>query len=382
MTNRQLQRRHFLRLALGGTALGLLGPSVASALPRRGDELLIAAHDLRDGSHHCGWEGITDSHLETLVTGFRGHGIAVDPQRPGRVIMIGRRPGFRSCEVDLREGRVVRVIDAQPARHFYGHGCFTPDGRYLLTTENDYAGGQGIIGVYDGTTLQHLDEWSSHGIGPHDLLLMPGGKQLAVANGGIRTHPDSGRRKLNLTEMDSSLSFIELETGALIGRARLPDRFQSIRHLALGPDGEIAVAVQYQREAAGHDRPVALVGMFRGGENIAPLDNPRETAKLADYALSIAIDPIRGTVGVTSPRGHTASFFDPDTGQCLSSLPLRGVCGLAYVSDRDLFALSTVGGELRFLDARDLTERSELRRRTRQVMWDNHLYSIKPGSST
>jgi hypothetical protein len=379
MTNRHLRRREFLSLALGGTALGLLAPSLARAFARRDSSLLIGAHDLRDGSHHCGWEGIANSHLQTLVTGFRGHGIAVDPGRPERVILFARRPGFRCCEVDLREDRVGRVIDAQPGRHYYGHGCFTPDGRYLLTSENDYASGRGVIGIYDSATLQHLGEWSSHGIGPHELLLMPGGRQLAVANGGIRTHPDSGRRKLNLSEMESSLTFLELETGDLLGRATLPDRFQSIRHLALGPGGEVAVAVQYQREAAGHERPVALVGIFREDERITPLDNPGEMAKLADYALSIAIDPIRATVGVTSPRGHTASFFDLRTGGLRHSLALRGVSGLAYVADRGLFALSTVSGELRFLDARDLTERTELRRRNRQVMWDNHLYSIARG---
>jgi hypothetical protein len=382
MTNRYLHRRAFLSLALGGTALGLLAPSLARAFPRQDGPLLIGAHDLRDGSHHCGWEGITDARLQTLVTGFRGHGIAVDPQRQGRVILFARRPGFSCCELDLREDRVGRVVDAQPGRHYYGHGCFTPDGRYLLTSENEYASGRGVIGIYDGATLRHLGEWPSHGIGPHDLLLMPGGKQLAVANGGIRTHPDSGRRKLNLAEMESSLAFLELETGNLLGRATLPDRFQSIRHLALGPGGDIAVAVQYQREAAGHERPVALVGIFGGGEHITPLDSPREMAKLADYALSIAIDPIGTSVGVTSPRGHTASFFDLRTGRVRRSLALRGVSGLTYVAERDLFALSTVSGELRFLDAHDLAERTGLRRRDRRVMWDNHLYSIAKGRAT
>jgi hypothetical protein len=105
-------------------------------------------------------------------------------------------------------------------------------------------------------------------------------------------------------------------------------------------------------------------------------------AKLADYALSIAIDPIGTSVGVTSPRGHTASFFDLRTGRVRRSLALRGVSGLTYVAERDLFALSTVSGELRFLDAHDLAERTGLRRRDRRVMWDNHLYSIAKGRAT
>src|SRR5438552_1061500 len=78
------------------------------------------------------------------------------------------------------------------------HGAFSADGSLLYATENDNLTGSGLIGIYDATAgYRRLGEMSSRGIGPHDLALMPDGMTLAVANGGLRTLPESGREVLN-----------------------------------------------------------------------------------------------------------------------------------------------------------------------------------------
>ena len=41
-----------------------------------------------------------------------------------------------------------------------------------------------------------IGELASFGVGPHEVVLMPDGATLVVANGGIRTHPDRDRAKL------------------------------------------------------------------------------------------------------------------------------------------------------------------------------------------
>ena len=47
-----------------------------------------------------------------------------------------------------------------------------------------------MIGVRDAQDgYRQIGELPSDGIGPHEATLMPDGKTLVVANGGIRTHP-------------------------------------------------------------------------------------------------------------------------------------------------------------------------------------------------
>ncbi|MGB0057672.1 MAG: DUF1513 domain-containing protein, partial [Methyloceanibacter sp.] len=97
---------------------------------------------------------------------------------------------------------------SKPDRHFFGHGVFSADGRLLHTTENDYKNAQGIIGVRDATDgYKQIGEFSARGMEPHDVALLADGRTMVIANGGIRTHPDSGADELNLPDsLHSSMS--------------------------------------------------------------------------------------------------------------------------------------------------------------------------------
>ncbi|MEM1345724.1 MAG: DUF1513 domain-containing protein, partial [Pseudomonadota bacterium] len=123
-----------------------------------------------------------------LALPARGHAAAVHPHR-ARVVAFARRPGTFALVLDCATGRVEAELSAPEGRHFYGHGCYTADAGVLFTTENAYASGEGRIGLWDATTHTRLGEVPSGGLGPHDMALLPDGRTLVVANGGIRTHP-------------------------------------------------------------------------------------------------------------------------------------------------------------------------------------------------
>ncbi len=104
-------------------------------------------------------------------------------------------------------------------RHFYGHGVFSRDGRLLYATEHDNETRAGLIGVYNATGgYKRIGEMPTYGIGPHEVILLSDGKTLAVANGGIETHIETGREKLNLSSMQPSLAFIDSTNGRLISQ--------------------------------------------------------------------------------------------------------------------------------------------------------------------
>ena len=124
--------------------------------------------------------------------------------------MIARRPGKFALVIDLKDGGIVRRIDAADGRRFCGHGQFTPDGD-LLMTENDYDAGHGVIGIYDyGKNYARRGEIATGGTGPHEMLLSGDGRTAIVANGGIETHPDYGRLKLNLATMQPNVALVDI----------------------------------------------------------------------------------------------------------------------------------------------------------------------------
>ncbi len=368
MTLIDRQRRALLTSAGVLLAAGFWPGGVLAA--GEGGERFVAAQDYRDGSHHVAWSGLGGG---TAPVDFRGHGFAFVPGAPHRGVMFGRRPGFAACAFDLRRGEITDVFEPTADRHFYGHGCFSADGTYLYTAENDYAGGRGVIGVRDGRSFEFLGELASHGVGPHEIRRL-GDDRLLVANGGIRTHPEAGRRKLALADMDSSLVVMYTD-GGLVERARAKDQYKSLRHLAPGPDGGVAVAIQYQRRAAGHDQAVPLLAFWQPGAGIRLADGVEEFARMRDYALSVVVDPQRRRVGLTSPRGHRLGFWSYDGGGLLRAHAIRGVSGITMTADRHHYVCSTTAGELRFFDATSLEEQPGLRRRDRRALWDNHLYN-------
>lgn len=350
----------------------LLSPGLASA---QREELVIGACGSRDGRHFLGW--VANGILKTVELPYRAHEVVAKPRQPGRVLALPRRPGVLACEVDLLRERVVSRFDVASARRFYGHGRFSPDGRYLFTTENDFERGRGVIGIRDGRDYRRVGELDSHGIGPHDLAFTPDGAALVVANGGIRTHPDSHRSKLNLDTMQPNLAYLDVDSDALLGRYTVPERHAGIRHLAVADDGTVALAMQFERAAAGHARVVPLAAVQRAGAEPTLLSEPTEAvAGLADYCGSVAVDSHHRTVVVTSPRGHSACFWHLDTGAFKARLPMPRVCGVALTASRQHFVLSNDLGELRYVRTDRCTEEARLRVEAGPWMWDNHLVAL------
>ncbi|MGD1935248.1 MAG: DUF1513 domain-containing protein, partial [Candidatus Phaeomarinobacter sp.] len=209
-----IDRRHCLA-GLGSAAL--LGAGGAPAgLTLGTDPFFLSAARGTDGRFRLVTLDANGRRAEAAALPARGHSAAISPDRRTAVV-FARRPGTFALVTDMPGGDPIRQINAPSGRHFYGHGVFSADGTLLYATENDFEAARGVIGVYDvqdGYT--RLGELPSHGVGPHDIGLSADGKMLIVANGGIETHPDAPRVKLNLDSMRPSLAFIRRSDGSLI----------------------------------------------------------------------------------------------------------------------------------------------------------------------
>lgn len=356
----QKGRRRFLA---GLLASGLVPkPTWADA----GSPAFLSAAALPDGSYVlCGINDVLDITFQ-LPLPARGHAAAAHPMRP-EAVAFARRPGTFAIVIDCATGARKAMLSAPSGRHFYGHGTFSADGSLLYTTENDYEAGRGCIGVWDvAAGYTRADEWSSGGIGPHDIKRLPASDILAVANGGIDTHPESGRTKLNIPTMKPNLSYIR--NGRVMAAVNLPSRMHknSIRHLAVSRDGHIAFGMQWQGDGV----PSTLVGTHRAGEEVSLAQaNPDQMRDMKGYVGSIALAEDGGTIVVTSPRGGIVQFYDAVSARFIGSRPAIDVCGVATTSQG--FILTSGTGELA-----SLSPDGSLKQRTARLKWDNHLVPI------
>lgn len=303
----------------------------------------------------------------------RGHGSTVRPHS-NEGLVVARRPGRFAIVFDIDEGRERHRLSPAAGRHFYGHGIYSPDGKTLWMTENNFDNGQGVIGVYDAANgYVRTGEFPSGGIGPHQLLLTPGGRTLAVANGGILTHPDNGREKLNIDTMRPSLAYIDARNGTISNQIFFSkDRLQklSIRHIALTADGSVCVGCQDQLSDG---RKLPLVYLHNGQDSrLAALPMPQNIlSRFNGYCGSVVFDTPGRTLAVSSPRGGLVGFWRLPDGKWQGHVELADGCALAPSAGG--MVVSSGNGTIETLSTAFLpinAERHAFRR------WDNHMTPI------
>ena len=369
-------RSHFSRRTfLAGAGLAATGAGFAGWRLRQRPTLFLSAHHDHSERPHVGAFDARGRLRFRLPIDLRAHAAVVHPVRRTLALVIARRPGNLLYEIDLAAGAIRRMARSAGNRHFYGHGVYSPDGRYLFTTENDFDNGAGVIGVRDGDTLAPVREMPSYGVGPHELVFLADGRTLVVANGGICTHPGLPRQKLNLPTMAPSLAYIDAASGVLQAAYTLENHFLSIRHLAIGGDDLIGIALQHEgpQEAA-----VPLVGFQRRGQPIVLATAPDPVLRRLDhYTGSICLQPDTGTAAVSCPRGGQVTFWDAVKGRFIAALPIRDAGGISLSADGESFVVTNGLGEIHTIRADSLTPTTPPIT-VSDAMWDNHLTLIRP----
>ena len=356
MTN----RRQFLA---GLLATGLVpAPTWADV----GSPAYLSAAALPDGAYVLCGISAQRSVLFQITLPARGHAAAAHPTRP-EAVAFARRPGTFAIVIDCLSGQSKATLEAPEGRHFFGHGVFSSNGTWLFTTENDYDAGRGVVGVWDVSAgYTRAGEFASGGVGPHDIKRLPGSETLVVANGGIDTHPDSGRVKLNIATMAPNLSY--LQDGHVIDVVSLgPERHKnSIRHLDVTAAGQVAFGMQWEGDG---DIDV-LAGVHALGSPVTLLRaDIAVTRDMRGYVGSIAFSPDQGVVAVTSPRGGVVQLYDIGTANWKQTLPAADVGGVAALDDG--FIITTGFGELGQIAGGQLALA-----RVAELAWDNHIVPI------
>lgn len=369
-----MDRRAFLRASLGSASalavVSVLGPAAFASDasgPAAGTEpLVFSAVDDAQGRHFIAAIR-PDGHIAfRLPVPERGHGGCRRPLAD-EVVMFSRRPGRYYQVIDFRQGAIVRQIEAEKDHHFYGHGVFSPDGDLLYVTANHFPSGGGRILVYDARQAYRLlGNLELDGIGPHEIRLHPDGQTLVIALGGIRTHPDYDRLKLNIADMQPALLLIDRQTGRTVQRHEPSHHQLSCRHLDVSKEG--IVIAGYQFEGPEWEAPplIARLDSATAAFSEISLAEP-EQAALHNYIASIAIDPASRLVAVTAPRGNRALLLDYRSGEHIETVEISDVAGTLAAQGKAFMFTSGLGGIYRgSANEAARIEGSDLR-------WDNHL---------
>lgn len=364
-----IERRRFLAAAAAGLLPWPRGPALAGA-----QGLFVSSRaDGAGTTYVTGFDVAGDVQLDLELPG-RGHGSAFS--RGGHVVHFARRPGRFALVLDPVGRRVAQVIASVDGRHFEGHGVFSPDGRLLYATENDYERARGVIGVYDATDgWRRLAEFDTGGMDPHEMRLMPDGVTLVVANGGILTHPDYPQENLDVAGMDPSLAYVDRRDGRIVEQRRLPSELRqlSIHHLAVAGDGAVFAVVQ---DAITRRDVVPLVIEHRPGAEIAWIDPGEEvTQRLAGYCGSAALDSSETVLAVSSPRGSHVMFWDRARRAAIGGLDLADVCGIAPAGAPGLFLVTGGQGGVLLHDARQGATTAFSAPLMIRSHWDNHVFA-------
>lgn len=372
-------RRDFCQLSLALLAAGMTG-CIQQSKPDPTFNALLSGCDDQDGNHYIACMDSAGRFIARIEVPQRVHGSVYVPQMK-QALYFARRPGNHLYVMDIESGALLNTVENTQDRHFYGHGVISGDGKWLYTTENNLHDLSGVIGIYDLSNLSvsgqvsKVAEYASGGIGPHQLALMPDQKTLVVANGGMATHPASGRKVLNLETMAPNLAYLDLSSGRVIESHRPPNHKMSIRHLDVAADGMVVFGVQYQGELTD---AVPLIASHRRGQALRWLELPESLQlRIKQYTASVAVDEQASHAMVSCPRGDLIACWDLASGTVTRELQSRDAAGL-FRAGPGLWVSSTGCGNVDLLDTRLQNGTPLLTTSVSHstYRWDNHLTVI------
>jgi len=375
-----MNRRKFL-LGLGGISAmgtaGLIGS--VNSLPlvdvfRQKKQWLVSACNDKQGNFFAAAFDLQGQLINKVPLPARGHEVIALSSKPGHALIFARRPGNYVLEVDFNTGAVVSQVSVSPEQRFYGHGALTDNDNILLTTENDYQRGKGVIVIRDRHTGQILEQYDSGGIGPHQLAMMPAtninDRQIVIANGGIQTHPQQARKKLNLTTMQPNLAYMDINSGKVVDSFALENKQLSIRHLAVSKKGKVIAGMQYQGVST-DEVPLAI--SHHGESQLQPLQADSNIWRnMKQYTASICINDAENCVAISCPKASLLTFWQLDNGKFISSHKLKDGAGLTLVDNA--FIASTGRGRI-------IAQSNPLNNYIKMadfasLRWDNHMTVI------
>lgn len=270
---------------------------------------------------------------QTIPLPFLGHGFAFDPTCRFRVALFEKK-GPGAALLDLRERRVIAPIETPSQRRFYGHGAYSQDGSLLYATESvisdDFAG---VLSVRDAVTLRELGLIPTHGVSPHDCLVIEEGKTLVVSNGGGPL--DGGELPC--------VCYVELASGKLLDKVVLDSPLHNTGHIALSQRGDLAIVSAPRDGLPNPNEQLGAVSLRTHGSDVMTVKRPASVVqRMRGETLSLTILESSQIVVTTNPFGNLVSMWNLRDATFAGKLELHGPRGVCQSLDTEWLLVSHV----------------------------------------
>jgi hypothetical protein len=265
--------------------------------------------------------------------GFLGHGFT---PRIGKthIVMITEKHGEGCVEFDLNSGKVLRRIRPGAGREFYGHSAFSPDAKLWYSTEADTASYAGVLAVRDADSLELRDKtFPTHGVAPHDCILVDDGETLVITNGG---------GPLGNTNEPACVSYVNVKNGEARKVLKFKDPKINAGHIAMSSKGELVCVSAPRKGIESNDKDWrGAISFYHPDrdEFITTEDPIRE--RMISETLSVAFDEVTRYVGATNPAGDLVTFWDFDTGKLVKTMDqFKSPRGITLTLDGKYYVLT------------------------------------------
>lgn len=314
-----------------------------------------------------------DGSIRQALLPVNAHDIEVAPDRS-----IGVLCGFEGAEHCSFDPFTLEMVGIAPSfREGWrggGHAAYLDGGRTVIISERSpkqqAKGGlehlYGRLTIRDPETLKIRESYSTHGVDPHDIRLIDGGKYIVAANYGSIISPKTGEHTVPRTVVEASITVIEVSSGKLVDKKKTGAGRTELRHLAAGSlDRIFAIQSTYgsEREDAGqrsadgiayeadqtsdpglHYLTAATLKYDARTKKLSKMGD-RQANKLMQHGLSIRYDERHDQALASYPSAHQLMVFDGATGGIVKridtrALGLRYPCGITLLPDGAHYAVT------------------------------------------
>ncbi|MGP9820911.1 DUF1513 domain-containing protein [Salinarimonas sp. NSM] len=319
-----------------------------------------------------------DGSVRQALLPAHAHDVAIAPDRS-----VGVLCGFEAADQVAFDPLTLDLVASAPAFgagwRGGGHAAYLDGGARVLISERAPRrardGGPveahfGRITIRDADTLRVRESYSTHGIDPHEIVLIEDGRYLVAANYGSLPRDGEGSLAVPRHVVEASVAIVDMADGRLLDKRVTSTRDLELRHLAAGGLSRIFAIQARLGGPADLARAAAGDGLAEGVDitsepgiaylsaptlKLAADDRPgamtvHEMGSAADRALmrhglSIVYDPVHDQAIATFPSAHAVMAFDGATGDTVSRLDGRGVglrfpCGITFLPDGVHYAVT------------------------------------------
>ena len=338
-----LERRQFLfQSSLLGA--GLILPSFG-LFAQTNKSLLFSACRQKSGLYGLVMADLLNYESHIWPVDHRCHSLALS-KKHNTVSFVDRRPGEFIYVYDFNSLDRVQVISRPEGFRFYGHAVLNVDESLLFVTANNLSTLEGRILVYDiETNYSLVDNISSGGIGPHEIVRHPDKDIFYICNGGLKTHPDSGREILNFETMAPNLTLFDNEKRE-VKSFELENSKLSIRHIEVNHHGDAFIGVQDKDFFPGEGQ--AMVAFYDFDKDSLYQDSDSSELHLLSegYVASVSMDGDSKLGLATCPKSDLVGVWDLEALSLKETIDCKEASGVCYSKDLGAFVITNGSGEV------------------------------------